>query len=144
MKSTLRIFSGILTIGLLLFSACDSYNVAEENEYSENEPNDVFGSANELVLNETYDAKISPAQELDYYVCNTSGARKITVDGGSGLELYVHAYNEDKAGFYDGDTMARGASITVDIKSVNYSGKFYLMIESAYPGDTGSYTIKVE
>ena len=140
---TLHKIITIIVVSMLVFSGCESYN-EEENTFSENEPNDAFGTATVLTLGETYDAKINPIAEKDYFICTTDGTKKVTVDGGSGLELYVKAYDQDQIEFYGGDTMERGAAITFDINSTDYSGKFYIMIESAYGNDTGTYTIKVE
>ena len=142
MKKYLKLTT-LMMIFVALFSACEKED-DENNAFAEEEPNGTFATANELTLTDIYDAKINPAQDKDYFVISASKDLKLIIDGDSNLELYFYVYDENQVQIYGGDTGSRGASFTQDIASTEYNGKVYVMIESAYPDDTGNYTIKIE
>lgn len=124
--------------------ACEKEDDDENNqtsEFVENEPNGTFGTASELTMSDIYDAEINPAQDQDYFYIESTSNVTITIDGDSSLELYIYVYDENQTNIYTGDTGARGASLSQTISSSDFNGKLYIMIESAYPDDTGSYTI---
>ncbi|MCD4792686.1 MAG: hypothetical protein K8R54_05610 [Bacteroidales bacterium] len=137
-----RLILTMLIAVMISFTACKKDD-DKNGTFSENEQNGSFATANELLISELYDAKINPAQDQDYFFINASSDLTITVDGDSNLELYPYVYDENKVQIFGGDTGARGASLTHTIKSSEYNGKIYIMIESAYPDDTGNYTIRI-
>ncbi|MEA1875766.1 MAG: hypothetical protein U9N86_02780 [Bacteroidota bacterium] len=144
MKQSLIKLSALLVVCLFALPACDSmYGGDDPDTYEESEPNNNYSSATELIFAETFDAKISPAEDQDYFVYNSSSSVTITINGDSKLELYLYVYDENQINIYTGDTGARGASLNYEVKSSDFNGKFYIMVESAYPSDTGSYTIKI-
>lgn len=134
----------LLMAATFVFSACDKTDPGDENEYTEQEPNDVFADATQLTLGETFDAEINPVQDMDYFKISTTSDVTITVDGSANIELYVKVYDGNQTQFYGGDTMARGASLTETISAADHNGQIFIMIESAYGNDTGSYTLIVE
>ena len=130
-----------ITIALAFaFSGCDK----ETSEFTEIEGNDSFDTASTLTIDNTYDAEINPAQDIDYFTISTTGTVSVTVAGETSLEVYVYIYDENKIEIYGGGTGLRGGSVTETIQDTEYDDKLYVKIESAYSDDTGSYTIKVE
>ena len=78
----------MLMIFMALFSACEKDEDENPNEFTETEQNGTFATANELTLTDSYDAKINPAQDKDYFFISASKDLKLTIDGDSNLELY--------------------------------------------------------
>ena len=132
----------VILISITILSACEKTD--SDSTYQETEENGSFATANELSQSNTFDAEINPQQDQDYFVVNTTSSISITVDGDNNLELYVNVYDENEVQIFGGDTGARGASLTQAISSDDFNGQAYIFIESAYPDDTGSYTIKFE
>jgi len=127
---------------MVLMSGCkDDDDVILTGEV---EPNGTFATASPLTLANTADAKISPALDVDYFVVTATSDVAITIDGDVGLELYVYVYDENQIQIYGGGTGARGASMTYTMSSSDFNGKFYIKTESAYPDDTGDYTIGLD
>lgn len=141
MKKKIIKLSGLLIVLSLCWFACET---PDDNPFQETEPNNSFSQANALTLSETYDAKISPAEDQDYFRVTTNETVQLTVDGGATLELYVYIYDQNYDNIYGGDTGARGASLSETIDPADHDGTFYIMVESAYVDDIGNYTIKVQ
>jgi|APSaa5957512622_1039677.scaffolds.fasta_scaffold113822_1 hypothetical protein len=143
MKQIFLKLTGLLVIFVVILNSCKKDDDITST-YTEKEPNGTFATASELDKTNTYDAKIDPAQDQDYFFIDATSNIEITVDGDNSLELYVNAYDENQVQIYGGDTGARGASLTHTINSSEYSGKLYIFVESAYPDDTGTYTIRLK
>jgi len=144
MKLNYLKLTGLVLIFAVLLNACKKDVDDITSTYTEKEQNGTFATASELDKINTYDAKIDPAQDQDYFFIDETSDIEIIVAGDSNLELYVNAYDENQVQIYGGDTGARGASLTHTINSTEYNGKLYIFVESAYPDDTGSYTIRLK
>lgn len=134
-----------LLIFVILFSSCEKEDENENNNtFKETEQNGTFATANEIVLGETYDAKIDPIMDEDYFKVTSSGDVNITVAGEGSLEVRVHCFDQDQIDFFGDDAGERGGTLTKNVSSGDYEGFFYIRVESAYGNDIGDYTIKVE
>ncbi len=144
MKFNFLKLTGLVLIFAVLLNACEKDDDDIISTYAEKEQNGTFATATELDRTNTFDAKIDPAQDQDYYVIDATTDVEITIDGDENLELYLYTFNEAYTSLYNGDTGARGASLTHVASANGFNGKLYIMVESAYPGDTGSYTIRLK
>lgn len=133
----------IALIFALFLVACNTED-ENENTFSETESNNEFATATDLTLGDTYDAKIDPVMDIDYFKVSATGDVKITVAGKGSLEVRVHAFTNEEIDFFGEDAGDRGATLTKTISASDYEGFFYINVESAYGNDTGTYTIKAE
>ena len=141
MKTRILSVLSLAIIFAVVFSACDKEST---DTFSESEPNDSFSTANALTINDTYDCEINPIAEQDFFKITASGDVTITVDGGTGLEVRVHLFDQEQIDFWGDDAGERGATLTHTVLASDYDGFFYVRVESAYGNDTGTYTIKYE
>jgi len=139
MKTLSILFAAIILT--IAFCACEKETTGT---FSESEPNNNFSTANALTINDTYDAEINPVAEQDYFKITASGDVTLTVDGGDGLEVRVHVFDQHQIDFWGDDAGERGAILTHTVSSSEYDGFFYVRVESAYGNDTGIYTIKYQ
>lgn len=131
-------------ICVVLFTACEKDDDENNNTFKETEQNGTFATANEIVLSETYDAKIDPIMDEDYFKVTATGNVTVTVSGESSLEVRVHCFDHNQIDFFGEDAGERGGTLTKTVSSEDYVDFFYIRVESAYGNDIGEYTIKVE
>ncbi len=145
MKTRILSILGLAIIFAISFSACDDGDDDNNNDtFEEVEPNNSFSTANDITMSETYDGEINPAEELDFYKYTGSGDKTITVVGSSGMEMRVTVFSHGEVQRAAEDAGSRGGTAVVDVQGSDYEGFFYIKIESAYAGDTGTYTIKLD